>query len=166
MSRELRADAAYFLINERVRSNPLFCDLHSSSLATLVDVLRHSSAEKNESIVNIDDPGTAMYIIVDGMAKVTEGEIALGKDSRLTKNSSGLSRMNSENKVPKLIPGDSFGEEILFGVAESYVYTIKAVTLVSMHELPEDDFKKRFKNLPDLLQHMRAKFEALSRDCS
>eukprot|EP00930_Biecheleria_cincta_P033579 TRINITY_DN23267_c0_g1_i1.p1 TRINITY_DN23267_c0_g1~~TRINITY_DN23267_c0_g1_i1.p1 ORF type:complete len:724 (-),score=90.96 TRINITY_DN23267_c0_g1_i1:90-2261(-) len=161
LSRELRADAAFFIIDERVRSNPLFCDLHSSALATLVDVLKHTAADRHEAIVNIGDPGTAMYIIVDGLAKVTDGDPGLGKDFKPKVKNVTAGFANGSEKLPKLTAGDSFGEEIIFDLEECYQYTIKATTQVSMHELPEDEFKKRFRNLPDLRNQMRAKFEAI-----
>lgn len=166
LSRELRADAAYFIIHENVRSHPMFCEMQSSALATLVDVLKQVCAEHTETIVNLGDQGTAMYIIVSGSAQAVDGDLSLGRASRLPASTSmprirGSTTTNNLEQFPKLHPGDSFGEEIIFGFEELYTYTILAVSRVQMFELGEDEFKQRFKNLPDLRKHMLAKYELL-----
>lgn len=171
LSRGLRADAAYFIIHEQVRCHPMFCELQSSALATLVDVLKPSCSESTETIVNLGDQGTAMYIIVSGSAQAIDGDLSLGRASR--RQQAGVLRepqrvptrvsttTNNLEQFPKLNPGDSFGEEIIFGFEELYTYTILAVGRVHMFELGEDDFKHRFKNLPDLRKHMLAKYYEL-----
>eukprot|EP00930_Biecheleria_cincta_P080304 TRINITY_DN6848_c0_g1_i5.p1 TRINITY_DN6848_c0_g1~~TRINITY_DN6848_c0_g1_i5.p1 ORF type:complete len:734 (+),score=98.56 TRINITY_DN6848_c0_g1_i5:32-2203(+) len=170
LSRELRADAAFFILNENVRSHHMFRDLHSSALATLVDVLKQTSAEHTETIVNLNDPGTAMYIIAYGSAQVVDGDLSIGKKSRrlpglpVAPSSTPTARSSTTanlDQFPKLHPGDSFGEEIIFGIEELYTYTILAISRVNMFELGEDEFKHRFKNLPDLRKQMLVKFEQL-----
>lgn len=157
MSPELRADAASFVIHVEVRRNVVFCDLPNSALGSLVEVLHISSSKRGENIVSHGDPGIAMYIIVEGSAHFSKGHpwIPSGRSSQ----EGGTSKSNARLKnLKKLIEGDSFGEEIIFTIEETYRYTIVASSLVSMYYLSEDSFKARFRNLPDLYELMLSNF--------
>eukprot|EP00928_Gymnodinium_smaydae_P099194 TRINITY_DN9397_c0_g4_i1.p1 TRINITY_DN9397_c0_g4~~TRINITY_DN9397_c0_g4_i1.p1 ORF type:complete len:745 (+),score=88.97 TRINITY_DN9397_c0_g4_i1:61-2235(+) len=154
LSPELRADAAYFIIHGSVRKNPVFADLPNSAMATFVDVLKSTASEAHDTIVSCNDPGTAMYIITEGCAGVTEGFLWIPPppaDAGAQQDGLAAPRMPH---AEKLLGGDSFGEEIIFGLVQTYRYTIVAATPVSMYELAEDAFIDRFKNLPDLRSHM------------
>jgi hypothetical protein len=156
LSPELRADAASFVIHIEVRRNPVFRDLPNSALGRLVEVLQISSCKKGELIVSQGDPGVAMSIIVQGNAVFRHGHqwIPSGASQK-----GGISKEQARLKnMTKLIEGDSFGEEIIFTLEETYRYTIVASSLVSMYILAEDSFKSRFKNLPDLHEIMLTNF--------
>merc|ERR1712151_588391 len=58
----------------------------------------------------------------------------------------------SGNKVARLLSnGDSFGEEILTGLAERYAYTVVAIRKkVILFMLEEEDFKNLFVHMPDV----------------
>jgi len=64
------------------------------------------------------------------------------------------STATASEKYLKLIEGDSFGEEILFNLEEAYTYTIVALTDCVLHSISEDGFKDRFRNMPELRDHM------------
>merc|ERR1712228_421134 len=73
LSPELRADAASYIIHIEVRRNLVFRDLPNSALGSLIDVLKNASAKRGENIVTKGDPGIAMYIIVEGVARFSHG---------------------------------------------------------------------------------------------
>lgn len=147
LSGMLRADTAYFIIHESVRNNPAFRVLPSTALANLVCVLKKFLAKSAESIVIAGDPGTAMYVIVNGRAAVTEGSRWLPPDC------TGANRLTNE-----LEEGDSFGEELLFSLETTYQYTVEARSAMLMYELDVDAFKHQFRNMPELVQKMLSSF--------
>lgn len=148
LSPELRADTAFFLIHEHVRTNPMFLTISNAGLAKLVEVLHknHSSAE--EYIVKAGDPGVAMFILIEGSAQYQEG----------------VRWRPAESIEPpgqpfgQLLEGESFGEEIIFGFEETYSYSIVTRTNCNFHSISEDGFQERFQNLPELQDAMRAGF--------
>eukprot|EP00928_Gymnodinium_smaydae_P023881 TRINITY_DN19528_c0_g6_i1.p1 TRINITY_DN19528_c0_g6~~TRINITY_DN19528_c0_g6_i1.p1 ORF type:complete len:753 (+),score=110.49 TRINITY_DN19528_c0_g6_i1:31-2289(+) len=154
LSPELRADVAYFIIHGAVRRNAVFCDLPNSAMATLVDVLKRIVSEVNTTIVGIGDPGTAMYVIVEGYAAITQGSAWTPTNGEPAKEAPTA----DPNKRVTLREGDSFGEEIIFGIEQSYNYSVVTATTVSMYELTQDSFNDRFRNMPELRAHMLYNF--------
>merc|ERR1712216_19022 len=57
--------------------------------------------------------------------------------------------------------GDSFGEEILFGLTEKYEYTTVPESDTRLYMLLEDEFQDCFKSMPDVLEQMRMNFNDL-----
>jgi len=157
LSPELRADAASFVIHVEVRRNPVFLEMPNSALGSLVEVLQVCSSKRGESIVSNGDPGIAMYIMVQGSACFTQGHLWIPEEKGSQKGGKSKTIARLKN-MAKLIEGDSFGEEIVFTLEESYRYTIVASSLVSMYSLSEDSFKTRFRNLPDLYELMLSNF--------
>eukprot|EP00930_Biecheleria_cincta_P035403 TRINITY_DN2434_c0_g4_i1.p1 TRINITY_DN2434_c0_g4~~TRINITY_DN2434_c0_g4_i1.p1 ORF type:complete len:748 (-),score=144.23 TRINITY_DN2434_c0_g4_i1:36-2279(-) len=147
LSGMLRADTAYFIIHECVRTNPTFRVLPSTALANVVCVVKKFLAKKAESIVIAGDPGTSMYVIISGRAHVTEGTRWLPLDC------TGTIKLSNE-----LEEGDSFGEEVLFSLEMTYQYTVEAKSSMLMHEVDVDAFKHQFRNMPELVQKMHANF--------
>merc|ERR1712232_657142 len=153
LSPELRADAAFFLIHDRVRCNPMFFDLPNSALANLVGIVKKTNTHVNERIVSYGDPGTAMYVLVDGFARFDYGSMWTPVKETPTSPSSGPS-----GRFQQLNVGQSFGEEIVFGLAETYMYTIVAIKASTFHSISEDGFKDQFRNMPDLHELMYQSF--------
>eukprot|EP00929_Paragymnodinium_shiwhaense_P086995 TRINITY_DN47335_c0_g3_i1.p1 TRINITY_DN47335_c0_g3~~TRINITY_DN47335_c0_g3_i1.p1 ORF type:complete len:832 (+),score=139.13 TRINITY_DN47335_c0_g3_i1:91-2586(+) len=144
---ELRHDAAYFLVNDEVRCNPLFCNLPNGALEQLCSVLKLITMQKDERICGYGEPGLAMYILTFGEARFEAGhQYVLCADG------------TTYEKITRLAAGDSFGEEIILGLEERYSYTIVASTEVEMQSIPEDSFCDRFKTMPDVMQQMRNTF--------
>lgn len=147
LSPELRADTAFFLIHERVRQHPMFFNIPNSALAKLVEVLHKSHANAEEFIVKMGDPGIAMYILVEGAARYDQGR-----------------KWHPEGTAPPgkrykhVVGGDSFGEEIIFGLAENYQYTIVTITECEIHSISEDGFQERYQNMPELRNQMYDSF--------
>jgi len=135
-----------------VHSNPVFRNLNSSALALLVHVLKKTSANRAESIVRVGELGIGMHIIMEGSAKMTEGSLWMPPHKNSTDHASKTLESGD------LTVGDSFGEEIIFDMEQSYRYTVIATANVSMYEIHQDDFNTRFQNLPELRNMMRARF--------
>jgi len=142
LSGMLRADTAYFIIHEKVRTNPIFRGLPGSALACLVCVLKKTATKIDENIVVIGDPGTAMYVITEGKAKVTSGQLWMPPAA------------SPEANKTDLVEGDCFGEETIFQMAQTYHYTVAATTSVEMYEISMESFQSQFKNMPELCQKM------------
>lgn len=150
LSGMLRADTAYFIIPEKVRSTPVFSGLPNSALASLLCCLKKTSAKNDENLVMSGDPGTAMYVIIEGQAQLSVGRQWLPPERLVADDNASLGK--------ELKDGDSFGEEIIFSLEATYQYTIVAKSAISMYELSKDSFKDCFRNMPELLQQMCSKF--------
>jgi len=146
LSMELRQDLGFFLMHEEVRFNPLFADLPNGALEQLCLVLDKSSAKAGEHVVNVDQPGLAMFIIVEGVAYYEEGHQWL------------TSSCGKSDITRRLGVGDSFGEEIILNLEERYLYSIKAETNLEMFAVHEKRFLECFKSMPDIVKDMRHSF--------
>jgi len=151
LSPELRADTAFFIIHENVRQNPMFNDIPNSAMANLVDVLQKNYTNKNEYIVKAGDPGIAMYVLVTGIARFDKGVPWSAPGTK-------PAAFKEAQRFQQLIEGDSFGEEILFGLEENYLYTVVAITDCHFHSISEDGFMDRYRNMPELRKQMFANF--------
>lgn len=150
LSGMLRNDTAYFIIHEKVRNNAVFCGLPNSALASLVCTLKKSTSNADDVLVTAGDPGTAMYIIVEGHAWYSQGHQWVPPEL-----SPKMSSLRLERDIRE---GASFGEEIIFSLEQTYQYTIVAHTQLVYYELLIDSFIERFKNMPELICVMQGKF--------
>jgi hypothetical protein len=157
LSPELRADTAFFIIHEKVRCNPMFYELPNSALPSLVEIIRKTQMQACERIVSCGDPGIAMYILVEGFARFDQGEMWLPPQMRLSEAESMVQATKSR-RFHQVTVGDSFGEEIIFGLEENYLYTVVAVSAATLFSISEDGFKDQFKNMPELHESMYQSF--------
>jgi len=147
LSPELRAESAFFLVDSLVRVHPMFCEIPNSALAKLVEVLHKSHVSTKEYIVRLGDPGIAMYILVSGTARYDQGIKWQPPDVE-----------NHGKRFARVVEGDSFGEEIIFGLAETYSYTICTISDCEFHAISEDGFQERYQNMPELRVQMYSAF--------
>jgi len=150
LSGMLRNDTAYFIIHEKVRGNAAFSSLPNSALASLVCTLKKTTSYADDVLVTAGDPGTAMFVIVEGHAWYSQGHQWVPPEL--------AAKMGSLHLDIDLREGSSFGEEIIFSMEQTYQYTIVAHTQLVYYELLTDSFKDRFKNMPDLIAQMQVKF--------
>lgn len=143
LSPQLRGEMAFFIIHECVRCNPMFSGTPSGVLANLVEIVQKNHTEKEKFIVQCNDPGEAMYILIEGIARYNEGSPWRPKGCE-----------GGGPKYLKLKAGDSFGEEIIFEEEEFYLYTIVSITTCEFHSISEDGFKEQYKNMPELHKSM------------
>jgi len=144
---ELNQDVAYFLLHDDIRNNPLFEDVHPILLSRLVPILERLEYEGNETIVDINSEAEGMFIIHEG--------IALMKDANLWARGSDAS---GAQNLRRLLPGYSFGEEVLCGLDDKYAYSVVAKGSVRL-------FKISAKGLRDALHDMPQMMELLKRTC-
>merc|ERR1719240_1086607 len=90
-----------------------------------------------------------MYVLVDGLGRFDYG---------FAWEPPGASKPESKNWFEHLTVGQSFGEEVIFGLAETYLYTIVALHPSTLISISEDGFKERFKNMPDVHDAMYKSF--------
>jgi signal-transduction protein with cAMP-binding, CBS, and nucleotidyltransferase domain len=150
-------EVSYYLVDEQVRCNVLFHDLPNKAVAYLVPILGHRECEPADRIVTTGDPGTHMFIILDGKAYFESGHqwSVQGKDE----SDDEVTAADMECKQT-LQRGDSFGEEIILGLEEEYAYTINAFTIVRMYCLAEDVFVDAFRHMPEIVHRMHDNFVA------
>jgi CRP-like cAMP-binding protein len=151
LSPELRDDTVFFIMDDHVRTIPMFKKIPNSALATILKILHKNHNKSDECIVKEGDPGIAMYVLVEGVARYTKGLKWLPEQMP-------ESRRASQHHSAELAPGSSFGEEILFGLEERYSYTVASKSDCVFHTISEDDFTDHFRNLPTLRDHMLANF--------
>merc|ERR1712113_175856 len=139
LSPELRCDVSRFIIHDDVRYNLLFEGLPATVLAKLVPILQTTHVEANEKIVSHNEPGVAMFIIVEGTATMR------WEASASVQSSIGV--------------GDSFGEEIILRLEERYMYTVVSTSKMSTNMIPEDAFQECFQTMPDVIVQMTGNFQ-------
>jgi CRP-like cAMP-binding protein len=164
LSPELRDDTVFFIVDDHVRSNSMFRKIPNSALASIVVILKKVFNNAEECIVKQGDPGIAMFILVRGTARYAKGskwmpdtEESVQQVRRMS-STMGVKRALYKPNVSEINPGNSFGEEILFGFREDYSYTIVSQSECCFHTISEDDFQDHFKNMPDLRDRMLANF--------
>jgi CRP/FNR family cyclic AMP-dependent transcriptional regulator len=75
-------------ITDTLASNPLFAGLRAPELEALAQKVRHRRFREGEAIFHRDDPGAALYIILNGRVKI-HNEGADGSDIIITVFKSG-----------------------------------------------------------------------------
>ena len=97
-----------------LKNVPLFSQLDDGELAHLVGVVRERHFKKHTTIVHIDDPGTALYILKSGLAKITLAD-----------------HQGDEIILRLLYPPDFFGDmALLDGMPRSATITTQAPSVV------------------------------------
>lgn len=107
---------------EHLRRYPLFAKLADAELTSLADRARSRSFKRGETLFRKDDPGTHLYVMLDGAVKIAlPGEFG------------------QEALVAIMRPGDHFGELALFdGSPRSASATALEDTRAAL--LARDDF--------------------------
>jgi len=134
LSPELREDVGNYLLHDDVKTNPLFDGISTGILAHTLHLIQKVTAHADAVVVRSGEPGTAMFILIKGTATYERP---------------------SDDVIKTLSPGDSFGEEIVLQVAESYTYSVVADTYVVCFMIPEDGFLNCFATMPDVVARMR-----------
>jgi len=138
LSPDLREEVGSFLIHPDILNNPLFDDLSAGVLAVFLHLLQRVTAETNEVLCKNGAPGTAMFVVTTGVCKLHRPAGNLNKEISMV-----------------LCEGDSFGEEIVLQLVESYAYSVVAQTDMNLYMIPESGFIDCFSNMPDVVQIMK-----------
>jgi CRP-like cAMP-binding protein len=115
-----------------LRRVPLFSHLSETELARLADVSRERSYPKNSVILFEDDPGDALYMVVNGQVKV----VLIGEDGR-------------EVILSVLHEGDFFGEMSLVDDEPRSAHVI-AMQDANLLVLRREDFQRKLQETPTL----------------
>merc|ERR1712176_1642759 len=106
LSPGLKKEVGEYVMHADIRDNPLFDGLPANAVIRLQQVVEPMLVESGQSIVTEGEAGTAMFVIRDGRLRIESPDADAGLSVRY------------------LSPGDSFGEEILAGLDETYNYTV------------------------------------------
>jgi len=139
LSPQLREDVCKYLIKDEVIHNPLFDGLPISTIVRIQNILHRVKCEDGHKITTAGESGSSMFMIISG---------AVQKEGA------------SEPVI--LGHGDSFGEELLFGLCEQYAYSTTPLGDVSMYMIVEEEFQNCFRMMPDVLERMKQNYLA---DC-
>ncbi|MFQ5536850.1 MAG: GGDEF domain-containing protein [Gemmatimonadota bacterium] len=123
-----------------LRQIPLFRELDEGDLAPLAQATHSVSFGTDETIVEIGEPGHALFLI-------TEGTVRVVYPSR-----------TGDYELARLGPGDFFGEMALLNDKPRSA-TVRAVDPVQALALEKDVFRKAVRDAPRLALHL---LEALS----
>jgi len=137
LSPDLLKELSTYLISHDIMYNSLFEGVPFNALIRVQGISEVIHVEANSIVADAGDAGTAMFLITGGMVQLETIE-----DSAATEN------------MKTLYAGDSFGEEIITGVAESYLYNAMAITKATMYMIEEKAFKEAFEYLPDCFDAM------------
>jgi len=164
LSADLREECRNFLIHDHVRHNPMFDGLPSYLLRRVVQRLKIATVEAQECIIREDTIGTAMHIIIQGVASLKRRRQFQKEVSQSQLESTGstvdalsetfINPKYSGVDTRKLGPGDSFGEEILLGFTSVYSYSVTAVARCDIYLLEESDFDSIFQDMPEIQMQM------------
>jgi hypothetical protein len=165
LSPALVHDVTFFLVPNEVRCNVLFHNLPNSVLAQIMTILEQKEAEIDEMLVEVGDPGTAMFIITKGSAHYVHGHQWL-PSARKEEIEHTSSRRNAAvaTEVKKVGPatvresalavGYSFGEECILGLEEVYNYTIRSITMMTLISISAKSFDQLFCYMPEMRKHI------------
>jgi len=153
LSPQLVHDVSFFLVQDEIRSNSLFANLPESALSQLMPILVKVTFERGERIVRRGESGLAMFILAEGSARFEQGHQWKAEKSAEKKEK------DAENRAHNLQVGDSFGEEIMLGLEETYQYTVIATCRVVAFSIAEQAFSDRFRLMPDVKKSMIANFK-------
>lgn len=115
---------------DRLRRVPLFAQLDEEELIRIATAAREKSYPKNSVILFEDDPGDALYIVLQGQVKV----VLIGEDGR-------------EVILSILGDGDFFGEMALIDEQprSAHVIAMEESNLLVLHR---DDFHRTLQDTP------------------
>jgi len=141
LSPALREDVCKYLIKDEVIHNPLFDGLPISTIVRIQRILHCVVWDGGHNITTAGESGSAMYMIISGAVQKEHGAETI-----------------------TLAHGDSFGEELLFGLTEKYEYTTTPIgsVVVHMYMIVEEEFQDCFRMMPDVLLHMKQNFLSMN----
>jgi CRP/FNR family cyclic AMP-dependent transcriptional regulator len=121
-----------------LRNVPLFSELPEDQLQQLAGVLREARYKKNVTIFHVEDPGNAMFILKDGLVKIT------------------IEDQNGREIILRMLyPTDFFGEmSLLDGMPRSATVTTQEPTDALV--LYREHFLALIERSPKILLNMTA----------
>jgi len=137
LSPSLREDVCKYLIKDEVIHNPVFDGLPISTIVRMQKILHTVTWDEGRSICQAGESGSTMYMIISG---------------KVSKQMPGCLPNVHENILGH---GDSFGEELIFGLTEKYLYTTMPLAETTMYMILEEDFHDCFRMMPDVREQMR-----------
>jgi len=154
LSPALVHDVGFFLLPKEVRCNRLFDNLASSTLVEFLPTVHRTDAEALDNIVSYGDPGTAMYIVIEGVAFLDRGHLP----------DPTASTFEARHAKELLTTGDSFGEEIILGQEEEYKYHVTARTAMRMYSIGEKQFGEALNSMPEVVRRITENWERARSD--
>merc|ERR1719411_531512 len=109
-----------------------------NAVTRLQNIVNTMYSEEGNVIVHAGESGTAMFIINDGTAK-----------------QEFIAEAGRTIQPRTLSAGDSFGEEILCSLMDTYGYTVTVIQKrACLFMIEEEKFKSLFEHMPDVLDQI------------
>ena len=139
LSTFLRREVAMFLLSDIMYKIPFFKGRDPDVLAKVLTILKPVAVTPGDSITELGEPGSEMFIVCSGTLSVVD-----------------------EAGAPQCLlgKGSFFGEMQLFGVYPLRTATVRADEPSELHALARSDLLEQFRNSPGEIESMKAVAEA------
>ena len=122
-------------MNEQVKNVDIFKDFADNEIDTLISNSNTRNFEPNQNIVNENDEGDSLFIILSGNARVY------------------IEKENKNIKLGLLSPGDAFGEFSLL-TGDKRTATVKATNHLQCLEISKNALQNIIENNPSLIDNL------------
>eukprot|EP00931_Biecheleriopsis_adriatica_P005981 TRINITY_DN107452_c0_g1_i1.p1 TRINITY_DN107452_c0_g1~~TRINITY_DN107452_c0_g1_i1.p1 ORF type:complete len:685 (-),score=109.46 TRINITY_DN107452_c0_g1_i1:239-2293(-) len=138
LSPELQKEVSDYIVHDDVRYNPIFDGVSLGAVVKVHSILHRCTAGAGQSIVKRGDPGTTMYIIRVGKVTLEHSSDLQGKQQLRT-----------------LLPGQSFGEEVVVGYLDRYEYDVTTSAAATFETILQHQLMEIFSCMPHVLERMQ-----------
>eukprot|EP00929_Paragymnodinium_shiwhaense_P076770 TRINITY_DN3951_c0_g1_i8.p1 TRINITY_DN3951_c0_g1~~TRINITY_DN3951_c0_g1_i8.p1 ORF type:complete len:778 (+),score=112.28 TRINITY_DN3951_c0_g1_i8:130-2463(+) len=140
LSPSLLKEMSCYLVNHDILHHPLFTNVPFNALIRVEALAKIMLVEAGSVLACEGDAGTAMFIITAGTCRLELD------DSRID-----VTQTTQET----LLPGESFGEEIITGLCDTYMYQVTAITNCRLLMIEEGTYMEAFEYMPTILETMK-----------
>lgn len=142
LTSQLLTEVALVLIPEQVRAIPIFRCIPGFATGFLLSIMHIVSFKKGNMIVCTGECGSSMYIIKSGNC-----------EQHLSSHSKGT-ELGGTTTI-QLYAGDSFGEEVILSLVETYEYNVRAIQGSDLFRIQKNLFQLGMETYPEHLETMR-----------
>eukprot|EP00929_Paragymnodinium_shiwhaense_P076763 TRINITY_DN3951_c0_g1_i1.p1 TRINITY_DN3951_c0_g1~~TRINITY_DN3951_c0_g1_i1.p1 ORF type:complete len:272 (+),score=43.72 TRINITY_DN3951_c0_g1_i1:50-817(+) len=137
LSPDLLKEMSCYLINHDILYHPLFTNVPFNALIRVEAMAKTLLVEAGSVLASEGDAGTAMFIVTAGTCRL-----------QLEDSSTDVMQTIQET----LVPGESFGEEIITGLCDTYMYQVTAITNCRLLMIEEGPYMEAFEYMPTILE--------------
>eukprot|EP00929_Paragymnodinium_shiwhaense_P076771 TRINITY_DN3951_c0_g1_i9.p1 TRINITY_DN3951_c0_g1~~TRINITY_DN3951_c0_g1_i9.p1 ORF type:complete len:790 (+),score=108.57 TRINITY_DN3951_c0_g1_i9:129-2498(+) len=156
LSPSLLKEVSCYLISHDIFYHSLFTNVPFNALIRVEALAKTLFVEAGSVVASEADAGTAMFIVTAGTCRLELEEARASVDSR----ERHTQRRNAIQET--LVPGGSFGEEIITGLCDTYMYQVSAITNCRLMMIEEGPFVEAFEYMPSVLGIMKENAAARS----
>eukprot|EP00929_Paragymnodinium_shiwhaense_P106796 TRINITY_DN7250_c0_g1_i1.p1 TRINITY_DN7250_c0_g1~~TRINITY_DN7250_c0_g1_i1.p1 ORF type:complete len:794 (+),score=142.87 TRINITY_DN7250_c0_g1_i1:95-2476(+) len=137
LSPNLLKEMSCYLISHDILYHPLFTNVPFNALIRVEALAKTLLVDAGSVVASEGDAGTAMFVVTAGTCKME------------------LEDSNGTLIQETLVPGNSFGEEIITGLCETYMYQVTAATNCRLFMVEEGNYVEAFEYMPTMMETMQ-----------